>query len=259
MFFTDARTHADLVVGPVDGAWSVVMGTVGTERGTTVLPYQAAFEQQLHDLRDGAPDARAARPTRWSGNDSPDAWIGLQLNRYNNPRMLTRLVRDGTLGPEASLSKLFWSHWHRDLGESMMDLLGADAMVVGEGYALDPFQGGLPQLPRRDHLRRRERDPAEHRRRACARPSQGTALVTDAPSVGIRPPLAAFEHGTGPLQAFVEQVDAAGLDHLCVGDHVSFRDGYGYDGLVQADCARGALTACPCTPSVVPRSCCATR
>ncbi len=58
--------------------------------------------------------------------------------------------------------------------------------------------------------------------------------MTDAPSVGIRPPLAAFEHGTGPLRAFVEQVDAAGLDHLCVGDHVSFRDGYGYDGLVQA-------------------------
>ena len=58
--------------------------------------------------------------------------------------------------------------------------------------------------------------------------------MTIAPRVGIRPPLAVFEHGTGPLRAFVEQVDAAGLDHLCVGDHVSFRDGYGYDGLVQA-------------------------
>ena len=58
--------------------------------------------------------------------------------------------------------------------------------------------------------------------------------MTGAPSVGIRPPLAAFEQGTGPLRAFVEQADAAGLDHLCVGDHVSFRDGYGYDGLVQA-------------------------
>src|SRR5205823_6416635 len=30
------------------------------------------------------------------------------------------------------------------------------------------------------------------------------------------------------------RVEAAGLDHVCVGDHVSFRDGYGYDGLVQA-------------------------
>ena len=140
VFFSDARTRADLVVGPVDGAWSVVMGTVGTERGTTVLPYQAAFEQQLHDLveelrlrgRTGDPVVRQ-RLAR--------AWIGLQLNRHNNARMLTRLVRDGALGPEASLSKLFWSHWHRDLGALMMDLLGADATVVADGWSLDPFQG----------------------------------------------------------------------------------------------------------------------
>ena len=58
--------------------------------------------------------------------------------------------------------------------------------------------------------------------------------MTDSPNVGIRPPLATFEQGTEPLREFVERTVAAGLDHLCVGDHVSFRDGYGYDGLVQA-------------------------
>lgn len=139
VFFTGARTDADLVVGPVDGGWGVVMGTVGTERGTTVLPYQAAFEQQLHELivevqarrRTGDPVVRQ-RLMR--------AWIGLELNRHNNARMLTRLVRDGALGPDASLSKLFWSQWHRELGALMMDLLGADATVVGDGYSLDPFQ-----------------------------------------------------------------------------------------------------------------------
>jgi alkanesulfonate monooxygenase SsuD/methylene tetrahydromethanopterin reductase-like flavin-dependent oxidoreductase (luciferase family) len=52
--------------------------------------------------------------------------------------------------------------------------------------------------------------------------------------VGVRPPLGTFEQGAEALAAFVAQVEAAGLDHLCVGDHVSFRDGYGYDGLVQA-------------------------
>jgi alkanesulfonate monooxygenase SsuD/methylene tetrahydromethanopterin reductase-like flavin-dependent oxidoreductase (luciferase family) len=52
--------------------------------------------------------------------------------------------------------------------------------------------------------------------------------------VGVRPPLGTFERGTEALAAFVARVEAAGLDHLCVGDHVSFRDGYGYDGLVQA-------------------------
>jgi alkanesulfonate monooxygenase SsuD/methylene tetrahydromethanopterin reductase-like flavin-dependent oxidoreductase (luciferase family) len=58
--------------------------------------------------------------------------------------------------------------------------------------------------------------------------------VSTEPRVGIRPPFAAFEHGTGDLRAFVEMVERTGLDHLGVGDHVSFRDGYGYDGLVQA-------------------------
>jgi alkanesulfonate monooxygenase SsuD/methylene tetrahydromethanopterin reductase-like flavin-dependent oxidoreductase (luciferase family) len=58
--------------------------------------------------------------------------------------------------------------------------------------------------------------------------------VTTALRVGVRPPLTAFEHGTESLRALVAQVEAAGLDHVCVGDHVSFRDGYGYDGLVQA-------------------------
>jgi alkylation response protein AidB-like acyl-CoA dehydrogenase len=139
VFFSDARTRADLVVGPVDGAWSVVMGTVGTERGTTALPYQAAFEQQLHDLV-GELRERGRTDDPVVRQRLAQAWIGLQLNRHNNARMLTRLVRDGTLGPEASLSKLFWSHWHRDLGALMMDLRGADATVVGDGWSLDPFQ-----------------------------------------------------------------------------------------------------------------------
>jgi len=52
--------------------------------------------------------------------------------------------------------------------------------------------------------------------------------------VGVRPPLGAFERGAEVLATYVARVEAARLDHLCVGDHVSFRDGYGYDGLVQA-------------------------
>ena len=139
VFFTDARTSADLVVGPVDGGWGVVMGTVGTERGTTALPYQAAFEQQLHEL---VVELRARGRTHDPivRQRIAAAWIGLQLNRHNNARMLTRLLHDGTLGPEASLSKLFWSQWHRDLGALMMDLLGPSATIVDDGYALDPFQ-----------------------------------------------------------------------------------------------------------------------
>jgi alkylation response protein AidB-like acyl-CoA dehydrogenase len=139
VFFTGARTAADLVVGPVDGGWGVVMGTVGTERGTTVLPYQAAFEQQLHELLTRA-RVMGRTQDRVVRDRLVQAWIGLQLNRVNNARMLTRLLHTGELGPEASLSKLFWSQWHRELGSLMMDVVGAEATVVGDGYSLDPFQ-----------------------------------------------------------------------------------------------------------------------
>jgi alkanesulfonate monooxygenase SsuD/methylene tetrahydromethanopterin reductase-like flavin-dependent oxidoreductase (luciferase family) len=67
--------------------------------------------------------------------------------------------------------------------------------------------------------------------------------------VGVRPPLGTFERGTETLAAFVARVEAAGLDHLCVGDHVSFRDGYGYDGLVQAT-ALALTSALPVQTSV---------
>jgi alkanesulfonate monooxygenase SsuD/methylene tetrahydromethanopterin reductase-like flavin-dependent oxidoreductase (luciferase family) len=47
--------------------------------------------------------------------------------------------------------------------------------------------------------------------------------------------LPAFEAGSRTeRQATVAGLDAAGLDHLAVGDHVSFRGGQGFDGLVQA-------------------------
>ncbi len=139
VFFTEARTAADLVVGPVNDGWNVVMGTVGTERGTTVLPYQAAFEQQLQELITTA-RARGRTADPVVRDRLVDAWIGLQINRHNNARMLHRLLRTGALGPEASLSKVFWSQWHRSLGSLMMDVLGADATVVGDVYSLDPFQ-----------------------------------------------------------------------------------------------------------------------
>ena len=43
----------------------------------------------------------------------------------------------GVPGPEASISKLFWGTWHRDLGNLGIDILGADGLVADElPYAL---------------------------------------------------------------------------------------------------------------------------
>jgi alkanesulfonate monooxygenase SsuD/methylene tetrahydromethanopterin reductase-like flavin-dependent oxidoreductase (luciferase family) len=67
--------------------------------------------------------------------------------------------------------------------------------------------------------------------------------------VGIRPPHACFEADAPRLRAFVERAEDAAIDHLCVGDHVSFRGGRGYDGLVQAS-ALAMLSRLPVHTSV---------
>jgi alkanesulfonate monooxygenase SsuD/methylene tetrahydromethanopterin reductase-like flavin-dependent oxidoreductase (luciferase family) len=52
--------------------------------------------------------------------------------------------------------------------------------------------------------------------------------------VGIRAPHALFGAGPDAIATFVSGVEASGLDRIWVGDHVSFRGGQGYDGLLQA-------------------------
>jgi alkanesulfonate monooxygenase SsuD/methylene tetrahydromethanopterin reductase-like flavin-dependent oxidoreductase (luciferase family) len=53
-------------------------------------------------------------------------------------------------------------------------------------------------------------------------------------AIGFRPPHHVFGAGPGALAALLERAAARGIDRVCVGDHVSFRGGQGFDGLVQA-------------------------
>src|SRR5262249_26784928 len=79
-----------------------------------------------------------------------------------------------------------------------------------------------------------ERDPARTGRSRRAR------AVTV--RVGCRIPYSVFEQDARVLRACVARAEAAGLDHACMGDHVSFRGGQGFDGLLQA-AALASLTS----------------
>lgn len=54
------------------------------------------------------------------------------------------------------------------------------------------------------------------------------------PRIGLFPPFDLLERGAEAARAFLAAVGDAGLDHVCCGDHVSFGEGAGFDGLVQA-------------------------
>jgi alkylation response protein AidB-like acyl-CoA dehydrogenase len=127
-FFTDARTPADMVVGVPGGGWSVAMALLGYERGISTLAQQVGFERELDATIDLARrHDRLHEPTL--RQRLVRAHIGLQLLKLNALRSMSA---KGVPGPEASISKLFWGSWHRDLGELMVDIMGPSGVVSEE-------------------------------------------------------------------------------------------------------------------------------
>jgi len=125
-FFEGARTAADLVVGEVGDGWRVAMGLLGFERGISTLAQQVGFEREVEHA--------VALARRRGSTGHPvvrqrlaDARIGLELIKLNARRSMSA---SGVPGPEASISKLHWATWHRDLGELTIDMLGADGLVA---------------------------------------------------------------------------------------------------------------------------------
>jgi alkylation response protein AidB-like acyl-CoA dehydrogenase len=65
--------------------------------------------------------------------------------RYQGLRTLAGLAAKRQPGPEASINKLFWSEYHRRLGEVAMEILGPEAVVrpEGPGYATNRWQASF--------------------------------------------------------------------------------------------------------------------
>jgi alkylation response protein AidB-like acyl-CoA dehydrogenase len=138
VFFDGARTARDLVVGDVGDGWRVAMATLAIERGVSTLGQQVGYRRELDALIDTARRTGAA--------DDPlvrdklaRAWIGLQVMRE---QVLSMLDQEGAgAGADASVVKLLWSRWHRDLGELAMQVLGPASMLAqGPPYDLDDWQ-----------------------------------------------------------------------------------------------------------------------
>ena len=125
VFFDGARTAASNVVGDVGDGWRVALATLAYERGTMTLGQQVGFRRELQHV------IEAARKT--GALDDPlirdrlrQAWIEVEIIRLNALRSLSA----DDPAPTASIGKLFWSEWHRRLGELAMDVLGVKALVA---------------------------------------------------------------------------------------------------------------------------------
>ena len=137
VFLTGARTAGANVLGEVNGGWAVAQSVLGLERGdeaaTNPVQFRVEFDRLVRMARDRG---RIRDPV--IRDRIADAYIRVETMRFLGYRILTGVLSTGHIGPEASISKLYWSEYHRDVTRLAIDVLGADAMVV-EGRA--PVRG----------------------------------------------------------------------------------------------------------------------
>ncbi len=164
VFFDDARTDADLVVGEPGDGWRVAMGTLTFERGVSTLGQQIEYARELSGVaelakRNGAADDPLIRErlTR--------SWVGLRTMRS-----YALATMDVEQPGQDNVSKLLWANWHRELGEIAMEVAWP-RRTDADRRRLRRMAAAVPVLAGRHHLRRLQRDPAKHHRRARARPT----------------------------------------------------------------------------------------
>jgi hypothetical protein len=136
VFFTEARTSSNMVVGQVGQGWKVVMATLGFERGTAFLAQQLRFAAEFRKVVAFARD-RGRSDDPIVRQRLAAAHIGLEIMRLIGLRTVSQIVRGANPGPESSIGKLHWSRWHQSLGELEMDLMGADGQILADGLLGD--------------------------------------------------------------------------------------------------------------------------
>jgi alkylation response protein AidB-like acyl-CoA dehydrogenase len=144
VFLDGARAPMFNLIGGLNNGWRVAMTTLGNERGGAAATQHLRFVREFWDLvatareRGKDTDPLIRQQLAW-------AYTQVEIMRYSGLRTLANLAARKEPGPEASINKLFWSEYHRRLGEIAMDVLGPDSLVrpEGDGYATNRWQAAF--------------------------------------------------------------------------------------------------------------------
>jgi alkylation response protein AidB-like acyl-CoA dehydrogenase len=119
VFFTDARAPKENVVGGVNNGWAVAMTLLGYERGEAAATMPIRFRAELDRL----------------------VAMARERGKIDDP-----LIGQAP-GPDASISKLYWSEYHQQLTELAMDIMGPHGLVPTGRKPSSSFQTDDPGAP----------------------------------------------------------------------------------------------------------------
>ena len=146
VFFTDARCPKGNVVGEVNGGWAVAMALLGNERGVDAAVTSIGFRMELDRL------TAMARERGLTGNPHirqrlAVAHTKVEIMRYLGMKALTTMLSGSVPGADASIGKLWWSEYHREVTELSVDILGPDALTPTGRGPHTAFRGDEPGAP----------------------------------------------------------------------------------------------------------------
>jgi len=128
VFFTNATTARDNIVGQPGDGWAVAMTLLGYERGEAAATLPMRFRMELDRLINLAKESGASRDPLIRQRL---AWCysKVEIMRYLGLRTLSGFLSGRSPGPESSISKLYWSEYHKVVTDLAVDILGAKALV----------------------------------------------------------------------------------------------------------------------------------
>jgi alkylation response protein AidB-like acyl-CoA dehydrogenase len=140
-FLDGVRAPLFNVIGGLNNGWRVAMTTLGHERGGQATTAHLGYEREFWELVDTARKyGKTADPL--VRQQLAAAYTGVQLMRLRGLCTLADVAQGRPPGPEASVAKLFWSEYHKRLGELAISIVGADALLrpEGDGYPTTAWQ-----------------------------------------------------------------------------------------------------------------------
>ena len=157
VFFDEAVCSHNDIIGEVGDGWKIAMALLGFERGASTLGQQMTFADEFRQIVDLAKSNGSAKDPLIRQRIAK-SYAGLKIMRFTALRTL-EAAEKGETTKEGYISKIFWSSWHRDLGELAMDVMGneAEILVNGEYSKLqklflfsraDTIYGGTNQIQR---------------------------------------------------------------------------------------------------------------
>lgn len=146
VFFSDARTPKDHIVGGINDGWRVTMALLGFERGVAAAVIPIEFRAELDRLMAYAIELGRADDPRIRSRLA-HCYSKVEIMRFMGYSALTNFEQGVAPGPESALTKIYWSEYHREVTELAMDILGTPGLVAAGRRPSSSFATDDPGAP----------------------------------------------------------------------------------------------------------------